>query len=290
MNTLELVSYVRELGSLPDGRFSDDELIRLADGEITDVYMQIVQSRQDFMVETVEQSGTQFRIPPRAIGQKVRDITAKQGTNMINIPRVDLSDLSMDPVGYYYKGNNVIMNNVYLQLPGAMFEVSYYARPGTLCNVSSSVVCSSVSATGSSWSGATLTGSRYDVIKGTSGFETMSASLSVTTGTQVGSAYPYTNTISTVIGGLEVGDYLSAINTSPVPQLPDEFHTVLATLTIARALDSIGDNEGFARATAQAKKQLDSCIALIGERDDGQPEKFRLDTFSPWVYNNRRWR
>ena len=290
MNTLELVQYVRELGSLPDGRFSDDELIRLANGEISDLYMQIIQSRQDFMIETVTTSGTQFRIPSRAVGQKIRDITAKLGTKMIGIPRVDLSDLSMDPVGYYYKGNNVIMNNVYTQIPGCTYEVSYYARPGVLCNVSSSVICTSVSSTGSSWSGATITGSKYDFIKGTSGYETISASLSVVTGTQTGSAFPYTNTISTVIGGIEVGDWMSAVNTSPVPQLPDEFHDVLGTLTIARALDSIGDNEGFARATAQGKKQTDSCISLIGERDDGTPEKFRLDVFSPWVAGGRRWR
>lgn len=290
MNTLELVEYVRELGSLPDGRFSDDELIRLADGEITDIYNQIISVRSDYMVETVNLTGSQFRIPSRAVGQKVRDITAKQGENMVNIPRVDLSDLSMDPVGYYYKGNMVIMNNVFAQLPQATYEVSYYARPGMLVNVSSSVQCTAVSATGSSWSGAPLTGTSYDVIKGTSGYETMSASLSVTTGTQVGTSYPYTNTVSTVIGGLEVGDWLSVPNTSPIPQFPEEFHTALASLVVARALDSIGDNEGFARATAQAKKQLDSCINMIAERDDGQPEKFRLDTYSPWIYNARRWR
>ena len=290
MNTLELAKYVRELGSLPDGRFDPDEIIGLADGEMTDVYNQILTVRSDYMVETVNLTGTQFRIPSRAIGQKCRDITAKQGDNLITVPRIDQSDLSMDPVGYYYKGNMIIMNNVLSQLAGATYLVSYYARPGMLVNVSSSVQCTSVSSTGSSWSGAPMTGTKYDVIKGTSGYETMSASLGVVTGTQVGTSWPYTNTITTVIDGLEVGDYLSAPNTSPIPQLPEEFHTVLGSLTIARCLDSIGDEAGFNRAAVQAKKQLDSCINLIAERDDGHPEKFRLDTNSPWVYNNRRWR
>lgn len=290
MDNTGLVTYVQELGSLPDGRFTPEDILLLADGEITDLYMKIIDVRNDYMVEVVQLTGTQFRIPARAIGQKVRDITAQQGKDYINIPRIDASDLSMSPVGYYYRNNMVIMNNIYEQLPGAIFNVAYYARPGQLVNVSQSAICTSVSATGSSWSGCQLTASKYDVIKGTSGFETMSASLSVTTGTQQGTSWPYTNTISTVIQGVEVGDYLAAVNTSPVPQLPDEFHTVLGTLTIARCLDSIGDEAGFQRAAGQATKQLNSCINLISERDDGEPEKLRLDSYSPWVYNNRRWR
>ena len=288
MNTLELVDYVRELGSLPDGRFSDSQIIGLADGEITDLYMQILSVRSDYMVETVPMSGTSFRIPPRAIGQKVRNIVAKLGTKYINIARINQDDLPVEAMGYYYKNNTVFFNKVHDQLPGVTFDVSYYARPGTLVSISSSARCIAASSTGSVWSGAPLTGSAYDVVKGTSGFETLSASLAVSASVS-GASWPYTSTVATVIPGLEVADWLSAPNTSPVPQLPDEFHTVLATVTISRCLDSIGDNEGFARAKNQAKQQLDTAIATIAERDDGSPEKLRLETFSPWVYTRRNY-
>lgn len=288
MNTLELVYYVRELGSLPDGRFSDNQIISLADGEITDLYMQILSVRSDYMVETVPMSGTSFRIPPRAIGQKVRNIVAKLGTKFINIARINQDDLPVEAMGYYYKNNSVFFNKVQDQLPGVTFDVSYYARPGSLVNVSSSAQCTAVSATGSVWSGAPVSGSTYDVIKGSSGFETLSASLAVSASI-AGASWPYTSTVTVAIPGLEVADWLSALNTSPVPQLPDEFHTVLASLTISSCLDSIGDNEGYARAQATIKKQIDTAIATIAERDDGAPEKLRIDQFSPWVYTRRNY-
>lgn len=304
MNSSELVQYVRELGSLPDGRFSDSEILGFANQETLTIVKDIISTNQDYLVEVSSSVvGPSFRVPPRALGGKVRDIVVQMvpgGTNTpgqyVNVPRVDLSDRYANPIGYYYNGNQVVMWNVINALGSSanLILCSYYARPGTLTATGSSFQITEVNGTAVTGTGADpRTFTQSDLIKGTPGFETAyvaqtQAQLSGTSAT----TFVVNNAALPNISGsvIEVGDWLAPANTSPVIQLPLEFHQVLAQRVITKCLESIGDNEGFQRAQAKAQEMQEAALKLISERDDGHPEKFRLDVYSPWVYANRwRW-
>jgi hypothetical protein len=298
MTSEDLVTYVRELGSLPDGRFSPTEILSFANNEQLNVCKDIISVRQDFLVETatvaVTSVSNSFRIPPRALGGKVRDIVIQLNPGSFNtpgqyvaVPRIDISDRFANPVGYFYQGNSIVMWNVSpaISSPSAVVLVSYYARPGLLIPTGSALLVTTVDATNGAvtGSGATMVGNTtLDIIKGSPGFESLryNETTYVPAGLTVGS-------IGQDIAGVEVGDWVSPSGYSPVIQLPLEFHQVLAQRTIVKALDSIGDEAGFQRAQAKATEMQGAALELIAERDDGTPEKLRMDVFSPWVRQNR---
>lgn len=295
MNSSDLVTYVRELGSLPDGRFSDAEILSFADNEMLNVVKDIISVRQDFLVEevTIPITGTisGFRIPPRAFGGKVRSVIIQVqagGTNTpgnyVLVPRIDMSDRPSNPVGYYYQGNNIVMWNVAQAMPGGgNMLVDYYARPGKLIPTGSALLVTTVGATSVTGTGTSMSGvTSLDVIKGTPGFESLR--FNETTYTPVGLTV---GNMGTDIAGVEVGDWVAPSGQSPVIQLPQEFHQVLAQRTIVKCLDSIGDDAGFQRASAKAQEMQTAALDLIAERDDGEPEKLRMDVYSPWIRNNR---
>jgi len=305
MNSSELVAYVRELGSLPDGRFSDSEILSFADREVLTIVKDIISTNQDYLLEQILLPvGTSFRVPARALGGKVRDVSVQVqagGTNTpgnyVNVPRIDLSDRYANPIGYYYQGNQVVLWNVVdaIGTSGAQIMVNYYARPGSLVSTGSCLQVTSVtSSTYITGSGADpRSWTRTDVVKGTPGYESIywnQTQLQIS-GTSATTAQVLPAAGMGVSGSsIEVGDWLCSTNTAPVVQLPQEFHQVLAQKVIVKCLESIGDNEGFARAQSKAAEMQEAALALISERDDGHPEKFRLDVYSPWVYSNRwRW-
>jgi len=297
MTADDLVQYVRELGSLPDGRFSPAEILSFADNEVLNVAKDIISVRQDFLVETqsftIGSNTTGFRIPPRALGGKLRDLMLQlqpgnyqNPGNYVSVPRVDMSDRASNPVGYFYQGNQVVMWNVSPAIASntAQILASYYARPGKLISTGSALLVTAVGATSVTGTGANLTGQvLLDIIKGSPGFENVSFNQSgyTTTATTVAGI------VATDIVNVAVGDWVCASGYSPVIQLPQEFHQVLAQRTIVKALDSIGDDAGFQRAQAKAGEMQEAALALIAERDDGTPEKMRMDVYSPWIRNNR---
>lgn len=306
MNSADLVQYVRELGSLPDGRFSDAEILSFADNETLQVAKDIISTRQDFLVEgttvNLNSSGGVFRVPARALGGKVRDIVIQVQAGGVNtpgnyvaVPRVDISERYSNPIGYFYQGNQVVMWNVIpaINSAGSLVLCSYYARPGKLVPTGSAFQVTQVNGTALTGTGADPRNFTFsDVIKGTPGFESIAWGQTQAQVDGVTATTVVINPSSVFTSGstVEVGDWISSANTSPVIQLPQEFHQVLAQRTITKCLESIGDNEGFQRAQAKAQEMQSAALDLIAERDDGQPEKLRLDVYSPWVYSNRwRW-
>jgi len=299
MNANELCSYVRELGSLPDGRFSDAELLQFADQETLMITRDVISVRQDFLVEQVSATlpsptTNGYRIPPRAIGGKVRDVVVQSAIggasspgNYVAVPRIDMSDRYSNPVGYYYTGNFIQFWNVTPAAAGngSVILINYYARPGQLMLTGSALRVTSVDTVNGAitGSGASMTGVlSLDVTKGTTGFESVLYNKTTYT--------PFGLTVGGMggdVASVEVGDWVSPSGYSPVPQLPIDFHQILAQRVIVKCLESIGDNEGFQRAQSKATEMQNAALTLIAERDDGTPEKLRLDVFSPWIRNNR---
>lgn len=304
MNSADLVSYVRQLGSIPDGRFSDGEILGFANQETLTIVKDIISANQDYLVEVSSSViAASIRVPTRALGGKVRDIVVQMIAGgvtspgqYVNVPRVDLSDRFANPIGYYYNGNQIMMWNVVNAIgsTGAYILCSYYARPGQLIPTGSAFQVTEINGTALTGTGADpRTFVQTDYIKGNPGFETayIAQNQSQLSGTSATTVVVNPTATPNFSGTqLEVGDWLSAANTSPVVQLPLEFHQVLAQRVIVKCLESIGDQEGFQRAQSKAQEMQDAALSLITERDDGHPEKFRLDVYSPWVYANRwRW-
>jgi uncharacterized membrane protein len=237
----------------------------------------VLSAREDYYLATsdtsLSSSVTSARIPARAIGGKLREVSwISTSGDEVNLPRVSVDDLEDAQSGFYVSGNTVYLVTPEGDTWDGTLRLTYYSRPGKLVSTSAVATVASVAsatittaATVPSTFSASVT---YDLVKATPGFEFVAVdqSSSVASGTTV--------TLSTAPGSsLVAGDYVCLAGDSPVPQCPAEFHSVLAQAVAARVLEALGDREGHADALAKLKEAEASALKLITNRVDGEPQK-----------------
>lgn len=76
-----------------------------------------------------------------------------------------------------------------------------------------------------------------------------------------------------LMGGYQLGDYISLAGESIIPQLPPDLHNMLAEKTAARILASLGDQAGLAMANEKIKEMEYRQGGLLDDRVDGAPQK-----------------
>lgn len=300
-----LLTSVRRRAFRPatDASLTDTDLLSIADEEIASYMVPLTMSSQneymvasqDFVVTT---GLTNYRIPYRAIDGKLRDVIFVDiNGNVWSVPELDPARLDR-----YNRGNGVqgfyIKNNDLVLVPapvtvGASLRLSFYLRPNTLVtNTTGSsgnyAVISAISGNTittaatvpSGWSTAT----KFDALKATPGFETRGFDLaaSVVSGTTI----TFTAAPDQY---LAVGDYICAAGTTPVPQLPAEFHPVLYQRVAVRMLEYLGDSR-MGSATQELERLTASLIQSISPRVDGEPQLLVNDR-GVWGWNlpRRGW-
>ena len=71
---------------------------------------------------------------------------------------------------------------------------------------------------------------------------------------------------------LEIGDWVALAGETPIPQIPIEFHAVLAQMVAVKCLEALGDDK-VAQAGQKLMLMKDNAFAQIADRVDGQPKK-----------------
>jgi hypothetical protein len=206
----------------------------------------------------------------------LREVQLIRDNEVIDLPRIDLEDVVTTDPGkvdsFYLLGNDVVL---YPTPDGTIetLKMTYFVRPSNLVPVTSCAVITAIDTVTStltctpptSWT----TADSFDVIQGKSGFVLRGQDLSasnVNAGNIVFSA-----TLPTT---LEVGDYVALAGESCFPHLPTEAHQLLVHLTVASALEAMGDREGMAVAMATADKMKTSFQGLIAARIQGAARTF----------------
>lgn len=113
-------------------------------------------------------------------------------------------------------------------------------------------------------------GEMLDVVRGSPGFESALDDVKVTVSTPgVGVSTVQLQDYPTE--SLEPGDYLTMAGTSPVPQLPLDYHAVLAQAVVVQVLKELRDVEGMAAAKSMLDSMLASTLSTIESRSS-EPE------------------
>lgn len=81
-----------------------------------------------------------------------------------------------------------------------------------------------------------------------------------------------TITLDTV-EGIEVGDYVTELGYSAIPQVPVEAHAYLAQLTAVMALQGLGQSTAADRAEKKAQVLKENLLVMFSERVDGSIKK-----------------
>jgi hypothetical protein len=291
--TTDFIASVRRRGSIPTSTSTSNvnntsNLLDLATEELHIRLLPLLMAvREEFYVAppkdyaiTADQAA--YAVPSRASGMVLRDVQMIVGTAVASLPRIDPESVSTTatgtPAGYYLQHNNVVLYPTPSATNGTL-RMLYYARPSRLAATSACAQISGINTgTGvvtvgsvpSSWS----TSTPVDFIKATSPYQNPAVDQTPTATSST------TLTFTTLPDSLAVGDWVALAEYTPIPQVPHEFQPVLAQMTVVKALEAIGDNDGVARATKDLLTLQANATQLVTPRNHGESK----------VVVRQRWR
>jgi hypothetical protein len=245
--TNDLLEIIRAKAFIPSTQstFTDDDLLALATDEMRDnIVPQIKQCREEYYLVsedfTVTSEKPYVRIPTRAIGGALREVSRIQGNQEYNLTRKSVEDRPYENTSgvtdsFYIQGNKLYP----LRISGDTIRLYYYVRPSKLVSTNQAVQVTGIDrvtgvittgALPSSWGSTGI----IDILEKDAGFDLLGRSISATFGTG-----QITVTPSDIPIELETGDWISLEDTSPVPQIPVEFFPYLAQAVVVQVFDRL---------------------------------------------------
>jgi hypothetical protein len=289
-----LINSIKIRAQVPTNQstFRTDDFLQLANEEmVIGVVPSILSLHEDhYLTEDtieLEDGKSNYAIPYRAIGNKVRDVKYQDNAgNIYELVRIDIEsivDYSNSSVStmtgirhYYLKGNEIIL---YPNLSGTAtgsLLMSYYLRPnklvkesraGLITNIDRSSGIITIDDMPDNFS----TSVDYDFVMARSphkviDFDISASSVSSGAGT-------LTFALADIPDELVVGDYVMQAGEAIIPQLPTELHMVLAQRVACRCLEALGDTQGLANANTKLQEMEYKTGIIIDNRVEGSPQK-----------------
>lgn len=289
----DLVSSIRRRAQYPssaqDGKLSDADILALADEEMQTTMLPLILSAvEEYYVKSSDSAivanQTDYRIPSRAVGGALRDITyIDTNGNEFSLPEVALEQHSeylrtnsgnwSRQTAYTIVGDHVRI----LPTPsaaGGSVRFYYNWRPGRLVLTTSSQVTDitgiasatyTVTATPASWG----TSTEFDLVQAKPNFDLLT---DATTPSAVDSGG--TNLVfAEAITDAAVGDWFCETGVSPVLQVPVELQPLLISATLIRCLMATGDLEAAQLEEAKMSQQRANVQMLIDPRNKGESRR-----------------
>lgn len=286
--TTALLASIRRRGMLPTASATgtaDADLLALANEELQSyVVPMLLSAREEYLLAEASTTMTvglaAYRMPPRAVGAKLRDVVRVDSASRVySLARISFDELSEwpsdtgTPVAFYLKGAEVVL--VPPPSSAETLRLSYYMRPGelvattavgviTAINTSTKVVtCTNVPT-------AFTTSQTFDFVKASSPFDCLTIDLSASAVTTGASG---TVTLSAALpSNLAVGDYICLAQQSPFPQLPAELHPILSHRVVLKTCEALGDERAISTAQSQLSQVEGRALDLLVPRVDGEPK------------------
>ncbi|MBA2708923.1 MAG: hypothetical protein H0U59_14050 [Gemmatimonadaceae bacterium] len=277
--TTELIAQSKRIANVPlnDTTVTAVDILSFGDAELrTSILSQILSVQEGYyrtFKDIAVNATGRYSIPGRAIGMRVSDVQMVDGDSVWNLARIEPRQLSSatnpptNTYAFYLEGNDIV---TVPPLPSGVCRVYYYVRPGMLVATSScgqilSIVGNdvTVSALPSGYAVATL----VDFQQANPPFGILVVDA------QILAVNTNTLTFTTVPTTLAVGDWICLAGTSCIPQLPAEFHPLLAQRIAVKILERQGY---LSKMEAAQKKLLEMEKALLGilsPRAEGNAKK-----------------
>lgn len=277
MNTSELIQAIKVHGSFPTSNdlFSTDDFLSLFNHQLQiDITPLMLKLNEEFFLQSKDfeiSPGGTYRIPTRAVGAKIRDLTyVDSGGNITNIPRCFEEDRASNKAGYYMLRNSVELSGGYAS---GTLRMKYFARPSKLVATTACAQVISLNAlTGevvvSSAPANFLNGSLVDFVQNNNPYDllAMDSEISAISGT--------TLQFASLPQDLAVGDWICLAVESPVPMVPEELHPVLIQSSLCKTLSSKKDKQWENEMQVLAQNKQDA-INMLDPRVENNSVKFR---------------
>ena len=271
-NTTSLINKVKLWAAVPSSQpaFSVANLLVLMTDELrTNIAPLLMSCMEEFYVVyqdfTISSSTTSFNIPARAIGLKLRDVKIVDGSGTeTDVPRINPDHSQSHNFGFYMRGNKIFFLS-----PGDYATYSlrlyYYTRPSTLIETTAAATITTVgtdtlvvSSVPSTWTSPMT----VDVVQATSPYGLI--------GTSVTSTWTGTTFTLSVPADTAVGDYICIQEESPVPFLPEEWHSLLTQAVVIRVMEALLDKKGLEVSLRRFDDMKQKAFDIISPRIDGE--------------------
>lgn len=248
-----LIDNIKLISSTPSSQnlFSNEKFIRLANNQLFSKLVPFIMSfRADYFLKEVELDVSslegKFKIPQDAIGLKIRDLYIKDSKK--RIPYLQIEELKTNNgLGYYIRGNEIIINK-FDQIPTTnKLLLSYYRRPNYLVSTSQ---CGQVKVVNSGSNQLLLNqfpnypvGTKLCCVSAEAGFDTVFDDSSLLS---IGSLTIEVEDVT----GVKVGDWIAESNCSPIPQIPVSTIPLFEQMIVIKIMETMNDRQGLENAKA----------------------------------------
>lgn len=284
----------RSFAPISQSTFSDERLILLANEELSlNLAADLVSIREDFFTTyedtSIRANVSYYPIPSRAIGNALKKVFyVDQLGNEFALNLIDSSrrneyaPTGPSPQAYYFEGDEIVLCPKPDQALGSI-RFLFPAKPNALIATSS---CAKITNKTEGVSTITFdvdtdltaslsTSSYVDIISSKSPFKlwTYRAQILAISSTQVELALVDVQDQAQAVIEPQVGDYICPSGFANIPQLPTEWHPVLAQSVNVRILGSLGDLNKKASEQQELDRLRTNALKLSGNRVEASPKK-----------------
>lgn len=277
-----LVASVTRTAHIPlsQNTFQNTDICAMADEELkTSLLSQILAVREGYFLGQVDLTATStgvYQIPSRAIGGRVHAVSWVVGTLVFPLARIEPADLTntLNPptnsYAFYLQGNSIVTLPI---ITSGVLRVWCYIRP-SLLNSSTSGNCAQVTAIGpttvtvSTAAANIATNTVVDFTQDQPPFGLLAFDKTCTNAT--GTTYTFAS--GDIPSTLAVGDWVCVAGYSPIPQIPEVFHPLLAQRVVVKVLEAQGSLQKLDKAQAKLLEMEKAVGLIINPRDEGNPK------------------
>lgn len=294
--TEDLISSIknRSLAPISQATFTETDFLALATDELrTKLASDLIKIREDFMltseIRPIVASVAAYPVPERAIADSLKSVSYVEPSGQVNppLPRGDSTDegyYSMQggqPERFYIQGDEVILLPKPSLSQGSLkFIFAARAPKLVLTSDCAKITAKALNTDTASFSVNTdLTsklsvGSKVDIVCARSPFKAWTVDAEVTQITD-GLIEIAASTVIDPTGAIqpEVGDYICLAGTSNIPQIPVEYHAVLAQMTVVKIMESLGDRAKLESAKADLNELRAQVGLLTKNRVESTPQR-----------------
>lgn len=296
LRSTDLIKTIRRRAFIPKDQstFNEDDFLEMATEEINISLMeQIIEARGDYLVDFIdialESDVLEYTVPARAHGNKLRAISVvdADGNLLRELTQVSLDTPAEDctNISVFMRNNKVVLNEDNIN-EGEFLRMFFYMRPNKLVQNDRAATIVSIT-DGLAADGVTTTKTLsfstipkhftstigYDIVGAKSpnkilSYDLVPTAVNLTTKT-------VTFTAADLSTDIAVGDYVTQAEETIVPNIPTEYHPVVAQRVAIACLESMGDEQNKQSAERKLAQMEKSVLKIVTNRIEGQPKKIR---------------
>lgn len=304
LTSRDLIKSIQRRGFIPrdQATFTDEDFLAMATEEVNIGLMdQIIEARGDYLVYHVDfplsSETSEFSIPSRAHGNKLRDaaIVDSNGNVVSELTQLSVEDLadqdnyygSATPSYFYVQNDSLILGQELTSHQGNSLRMYFYMRPNKLVLNDRAAIVSSIADATEDINGiptavkvlsfATLpkhftSELLYDSTKAISPNKILKWDLSPVT---VNLTFKTISFLPESVVGIALGDYITKSEETIVPNVPTEYHPVIAQRVAVACMEAMGDEQNKQSAERKLAQMEKAVLKMVTNRVEGAPRKIK---------------